>query len=140
MKSKTIQAVVFTGVFSTVVMAPALAHETPTAPADWLAKTSPYTADDLDMKKVKKLYKRKCKKCHGSKGNGKGSGAQDLEIKPPDFTVPEYKNRKDGQMFWIMMNGSEGTDMEKYGPGTYANISEDDLWKLVTYIKAVFPK
>lgn len=45
------------------------ANKTATAPADYLAKTNPYDVDDMDdiKKSAKKLYKRKCKKCHGKK-------------------------------------------------------------------------
>ena len=141
MKIKSVQALVLGAIFSVAAMTPAVAHETPTAPADWLAKTNPQDADDLDMKKVKKLYKRKCKKCHGMKGNGKGSAAGDLEIKATAFNEPGYlEGRKDGQLFWMLMEGSEGTDMEPFGPGTDVNLSEDQLWQLITYMRSAYTK
>jgi len=119
-------------------------HKMPTAPDEYLEMENPY-ADEVDdelLKSAGKLYKRKCKKCHGTKGDGKGSSAADLEIKPNDFTEPGYlAGIKDGQLFWIMLKGgSEEAEMEAYGPGTDANISEDDLWKLVTYIREKFSR
>ncbi len=124
-------------------MANAGGHEIPTAPDEYLKMENPYAEADEDvLKAAGKLYKRKCKKCHGSKGDGKGSSAADLEIKPPDFTKPGYlAGIKDGQLYWVLLKGgSEEAEMEAYGPGTDANISEDDLWKLVTYIRTNFSK
>ncbi len=114
-------------------------HELPVAPDEYLKMENPYgsEADEDVLKSAKKIYKRKCKKCHGSKGDGKGSSAADLEIKPNDFTEPGYlSGMKDGQLYWIILKGgSEEAEMEAFGPGTDANISEDDIWKLVTYIR-----
>jgi len=144
MKIKLIQSLLLGVVFSTATLSTAFAHETPTAPADWLAKKSIYTEDDIDdafLKKAKKLYKRKCKKCHGPKGDGKGSAASDLEIKPPKFNAAGYMaDRKDGQFFWILMNGSEGTDMEPYGPESDVGLSEEKLWQLIAYLRSAFTK
>ena len=47
-------------------------HKTPTAPAEFLEMTNPYDVDDVDedfLKSAKKVYKRKCKKCHGTDGD-----------------------------------------------------------------------
>ncbi len=119
-------------------------HKIPVAPDEYLKMENPYAgeADEDLLKHAGKIYKRKCKKCHGTKGDGKGSSAADLEIKPPDFTKPGYlAGIKDGQLFYIILKGgSEEAEMEAYGPGTDANISEDDIWKLVTYIREKFAK
>ena len=117
-------------------------HEMPIAPDEYLKMENPFAGDEDVLKSAGKLYKRKCKKCHGSKGNGKGSSAADLEIKPNDFTEPGYlAGLKDGQLYWIMLKGgSEEAEMEAFGPGSDANISEDDLWKLVTYMRMTFSK
>ncbi len=120
-------------------------HTVPTAPDEYLKMENPY-ADELEnedlLKQAGKFYKRKCKKCHGTKGDGKGSSAADLEIKPLDFTEPGFlAGIKDGQLFWITLKGgSEEAEMEGFGPGTDANLSEDDIWKLVTYMRAKFTK
>ena len=115
-------------------------HVTPTAPADYLAMESPFEVDDEDvLKAAKKIYKRKCKKCHGTSGDGEGSAADEIEIKPTAFNVAGYfEKKKDGQLYWIIEKGSEGTEMEAYGPGTDTNLSEEEMWKLVTYMRATF--
>ncbi len=117
-------------------------HVTPVAPADYLAMENPFDAEDPDedvIKRAKRLYKSKCKKCHGADGDGQGSAAEDIEIKPTDFTVAGYFDEKsDGQLYWILEKGSEGTEMEAYGPGTDTNLSEEEMWKLITYIRNKF--
>jgi mono/diheme cytochrome c family protein len=126
-----------------VSVANAGGHEIPTAPADFLVMENPFAEDMDDAKLIKKagrLYKRKCKKCHGGKGNGKGSSAADLEIKPPVLNAPGYMDsRKDGQLFYILSKGgSEDAEMNAYGPGTDANLSDERMWKLITYMRAKF--
>ncbi len=115
-------------------------HVTPTAPAEYLAMENPFEADDEDvLKAAKRIYKRKCKKCHGTAGDGKGSAADEIEIKPTAFHVAGYfEKTKDGQLYWIIEKGSEGTEMEGYGPGTDVNLSEEDMWKLVTFIRTTY--
>jgi mono/diheme cytochrome c family protein len=62
-----------------------------------------------------------------------------MEIKPTAFNEPGYlASRKDGQLYWISLEGSEGTDMEPFGPGTDANYSEEELWQVITYIRSSF--
>ena len=139
-------------IFSTVIGAAFLVsatvvnaggHKTPTAPGNYLSKTNPYSVDDMDeiKKSAKKIYKRKCKKCHGKKGDGKGSGAEDMDPMPTAFKASGYlKGRKDGQLFWVIEKGSDGTEMNSFGPGSDTNLSEDDIWKVITYIRSTFTK
>lgn len=129
---------------SLTMVANAAEHKTPTAPADYLAMESPIDMDDVDdafLKKTKRLYKSKCKKCHGMSGDGKGSAAEDIEIKPTAFTDAGYMaGKKDGQLFWIMKEGSKGTEMEAFGPDSDAGLSEERLWKLIAYMRSNFTK
>lgn len=116
-------------------------HKTPVAPAEYLAMENPIDMDDVDakfMKKVKRLYKSKCKKCHGMEGDGQGSAAADMVLKPTAFNTPGYFERKDGQLFWIIKEGSKGTEMKAFGPGTDVNLSDEEMWKLIAYMRTKF--
>lgn len=140
MKISTVLCAVPAIVSLTAVSVMAQDHVTPTAPAEYLAMENPYELDDEDvLKAAKRIYKRKCKKCHGTAGDGKGSAADEIEIKPTDFTTAGYfEKKKDGQLYWMIELGSEGTEMEAYGPGTDVNLSEEEMWKLVTFIRATY--
>jgi len=117
-------------------------HEIPEAPPEYLAMVNPINYEEVDedfLKDAGKLYKRKCKKCHGVNGDGKGSKAEFFIISPAAFSAPGYlETRKDGQLFWIMMNGSEGTEMEPLGPYSDVGLSEEQLWQLIVYLRRTF--
>jgi len=117
-------------------------HKIPDAPANYLAMKNPVSSDDVDskfMKKVGRLYKSKCDKCHGAEGDGKGSAAADIVIKPTAFNGPGYlKSRKDGQLFWAVKEGIKNTEMKAFGPGTDVNLSDEEMWKLIAFMREKF--
>ena len=87
------------------------------------------------------VVKKKCSKCHGSKGDGKGSSADGLKVAPTAFNAAGYmKKVKDGQLYWITEKGSEGTDMEAFGKGTDANLSEKKIWAVIKFMRKEFGK
>ncbi|MEK9628276.1 MAG: cytochrome c [Nitrospinota bacterium] len=72
-----------------------------------------------------------CKICHGVTGNGFGIMAQGLNPPPRNFTCSEtMKTISDGQLFWIIRNGSPGTGMP-----AFKNLSDREIWLIVHYIR-----
>ena len=72
-----------------------------------------------------------CKVCHGPTGNGFGMMAQGLAAMPRNFTCPEtMKEVSDGQMFWMIKNGSPATGMP-----AYKFLSDDEIWTLILYLR-----
>lgn len=70
-----------------------------------------------------------------------GKSAKDLTPPVTAFANPGYlKDRKDGQLFYIIEQGSKNTDMEGFGPGTSYNFSLDDIWNLVAFMRSKFQK
>ena len=138
---KKIVAAVISGAFIlTGSAAVAASHKTPTAPADYLGMKAPKMSKK-DLKKGAKIYKKKCKKCHGAKGDGKGSSADGLKVAPTAFNVKGYfKKVKDGQLYWITEKGSQGTDMEAFGKGTDVNLSEKKIWQVIGFMRKEFGK
>ena len=113
----------------------------PDAPADYQKKKNPLKSKKKIVKDGGKIYKRKCKKCHGEAGDGQGSAAGDLGYAPTAFSKPGYlKGRSDGQLFFIIEKGSAGTDMEAMGKGTAVNLSEEEIWKVITFMRKEFTK
>jgi len=119
-------------------------HLIPDAPPEYLKLINPVNLNKLDkqtQRRVARLYKNKCRKCHGVEGDGNGPHAEFLEIKPAAFSATGYMaKRQDGQLFWIIMHGSPGTDMEPRGPGTRENLTETEIWSLIAYIRHTFSK
>jgi len=81
-----------------------------------------------------------CSQCHGITGKGDGAVAvnRGLDPSPRDFTNPEFhKARTDGELFWVVNNGSPGTAMPKMtGAGM---INEEQAWHVILYIRT-FPQ
>lgn len=137
---KKILAVIISGVFMVTASVAMAGHVTPTAPADYLSKKSPKVSKKA-LKKGAKIYKKKCAKCHGSKGDGKGSSADGLKVAPTAFNAAGYmKKVKDGQLYWMTEKGSEGTDMEAFGKGTDVNLSEKKIWAVIKFMRKEFGK
>lgn len=74
-----------------------------------------------------------CFKCHGSEGKGNGKLAAFLDPSPRNFTNMEWqKDRSDGELLWIIKNGSEGTGMASMAP---SEITQEEAWYVITYIR-----
>ncbi|MBI5286756.1 MAG: c-type cytochrome [Deltaproteobacteria bacterium] len=141
MRIKAIAGIIVAAIFIvTVPILSAEEHKTPTAPKEYLDMKNPFKASKDVMERAEDIYMKKCKKCHGEKGDGKGSASKDLEIKPRVYNKEFLSKIPPGQLFWITEKGSPNTDMEAFGPGSETNISKDDIWKLITYIYEKFGK
>ncbi|MDH5719414.1 MAG: c-type cytochrome [Spirochaetia bacterium] len=114
----------------------------PEAPAEYKSKKNPIAESADAIAAGEAIYKKKCEKCHGNSGDGKGKNAENLENKPIDLTKPGYMaGRSDGQLFWfIVTGGKKGNEMDGYGPGTSDNLSEEDIWKSILYLRKNFTK
>ncbi|OGW15188.1 MAG: hypothetical protein A3K09_05645 [Nitrospinae bacterium RIFCSPLOWO2_12_FULL_47_7] len=71
-----------------------------------------------------------CQACHGVTGNGLGI-TPTPQTTPRNFTCFEtMKDITDGQLFWIIQNGSKDTKMP-----AYKNLEEDQIWQLILYLR-----
>jgi mono/diheme cytochrome c family protein len=76
-----------------------------------------------------------CYTCHGTEGRGDGPAGAELVPPPRDFTDPKfYGLRTDGELYWVVANGSPGSSMFAYAPQI---ISHDDAWYVVTYVQTL---
>lgn len=89
----------------------------------------------------KKIFEGKgtCVNCHGKKGDGLGVAGKVLTPGPRDFTNCKFHNKRkyDGELMWILKNGSPGTGMVALVPGI---ISEEDGWKALAYERSFCAK
>ncbi len=77
-----------------------------------------------------------CKVCHGVTGNGLGMMAQGLNPPPRNFTCKETMAEvPDGQLFWIIKNGSPGTGMPPY----FRTLADQQIWQIILYLRQ-FPQ
>ena len=111
-------------------------RKTPMAPPAVHNLTNPLRATDENIQAGERLFHKQakplaCKLCHGESGNGKGD--PDFESTPParNFTCAQTMNGlSDGQLFWIIRNGSPNTSMP-----AYADLPPDDIWRIIHYLR-----
>lgn len=139
MKFSKVMLVLVTGLF--VVSAYASAAEkditVPRVPADQLAAAKamknplPATPDNIAKGKAVFEGKGTCFTCHGMSGKGDGDAGKALDPTPRDFSNADFhKLRTDGEMFWVIKNGSAGTGMISYNP---AMITDEETWQVILY-------
>ena len=111
----------------------------PLVPADKLAearaRTSPLPQSPEIVKQGKALYDGKggCFNCHGKDGDGKGPLAVQLNPSPRNFQHHGFwRHRTEGEIFWIIKNGSPGTGMV----GFSELLTDEDIWSLIPYLRS----
>ena len=112
-------------------------RSTPTAPQEFLDKKNPLPADDRNLKSGEFIYQLQgqpiaCKTCHGVTGDGQPqSGYTDYNPPPRNFSCAEtMKTLSDGQLFWIIRNGSPHSRMY-----AFPSLSDKQVWQLIHYIR-----
>jgi len=107
------------------------------APSGERNRKNPIEKSPENIAKGKMLYYKQarptaCGLCHGLRGNGNGRLAPGLEPAPRNFTCsPTMQEIPDGQLFWIIGNGSRGTAM----PAHKNTLSEKEIWQLIHFIR-----
>ena len=99
----------------------------------WENRFSP-TPENIDKGKAIFHGKAFCVTCHGKDGKGIGKIPGLVGKLPRDFTDKAWQDvRTDGELFWILKNGSPGTDMAPFIPLV---LSEEEAWQVVLYIRS----
>jgi mono/diheme cytochrome c family protein len=107
------------------------------APEDYYNRSNPLTANPALVAAGRRLYEKEaspgCQMCHGIKGDGRGPLSGQFDPPPRNFACAQtVKGIPDGQLFWIIQNGSPGTSM----PG-FSALREDQIWQLVMYLRVL---
>lgn len=94
--------------------------------------TNPLQASPNLLEKGKALYEGKgtCANCHGMAGRGDGPGGANLNPPPRIFKSRGFwKHRTEGEIFWVIKNGSTGTAMIPFG----GLLSDEEIWTVIQY-------
>ena len=100
---------------------------------------NPLPATEDTIEKGKKLFHGKafCVTCHGKDGKGFGGDIEPGTLKGPlprNFTDKEWQAvRTDGELFWILKNGSKGTAMAPFVP---LILTEEEAWQVLRYVRS----
>ena len=86
--------------------------------AEARALTSPLPKSAETVAQGKSIYEGKgvCFNCHGKEGDGNGPLAAQLNPSPRNFRHHGFwRHRTEGEIFWVIKNGSPGTSMVGFG-------------------------
>jgi mono/diheme cytochrome c family protein len=111
-------------------------RKTKKAPEKFLPMTNPLPASKETIQAGKTLYHQTakplaCSQCHGEQADGRGPLGASMFPAPRNFTCGETMNKiSDGQLFWIIKNGSPGTGMM-----AFSGLPDEEIWQLIHYIR-----
>jgi len=111
-------------------------RNTPQAPEPVYRMTNPLEPTPENLQAGEALFEidaqpTACKVCHGFGGDGLGVIFERLTPKPRNFTCYYTMDEiSDGQIYWIIKNGSPGTRMPSFGA-----LSDKEVWQLTLYIR-----
>ena len=94
------------------------------APESAKAEQNPYEGSADAATAGKARYHLRCARCHGERGEGSGN--------IPPLRAAIIRRVTPGEMFWFITKGDVKNEMP-----SWANISKDERWKIVTYVKAM---
>lgn len=96
---------------------------------------NPFAADTLkNPDRAAFVFSTFCQPCHGSGGLGDGTVAQRGFPPPPSFFADRAMRMKDGQVFHLVTYGQGNM------PSLAAQVSVDDRWRVVEYLRTLQSK
>lgn len=109
-------------------------RSTAKAPEDFFNITNPLEGTTENIEKGRLLFQLDaqptCTVCHGS-GDGLGMMSGGLTPPPRNFMCKDTMEKiSDGQLFWIIKNGSPGTGMP-----SFSDLSDEQVWQLIHFIR-----
>ena len=106
------------------------------APAALYNRVNPLQANRSNLRAGKELYEELsnpgCAVCHGDAGDGRGQLSDQFDPAPRNFAcAATVEGIADGQLHWIIQNGSPGTAMP-----SFAYLNDEEIWQLVIYLRS----
>lgn len=68
------------------------------------------------------LYSDHCAQCHGADGEGRGHH--------PAVDTPRVANASDGELFWLLTNGSHGMP-------AWARLPAAERWQIIRFVRSL---
>jgi len=82
------------------------------------------------------IFKQYCQKCHGKRGDGQGTMAADLQIKPRDFTDAEVMlTRTDWEIFLGIKEGGAPVGLSEQMTAWEDTLTEEEIRDVAVFIR-----
>ncbi|MCW5960700.1 MAG: cytochrome c [Pyrinomonadaceae bacterium] len=92
--------------------------------------TNPFNDSAENLERGKYIFTKSCAVCHGPTGAGDGPVIPKFP-NPPSFKTETSRALADGELFHVITRGRNNM------PAAEANVSTEDRWKLVLYIRTL---
>jgi len=107
-------------------------------PASYRDARNPYSPDANIIGEGRALYQENCASCHGATGMGNGEIANSLNPSPALLAhMIHMPMSVDQYLLWSIYDG--GVTLGTAMPAFKEVLTQDEIWKIVTYMRAGFP-
>lgn len=102
-------------------------------PADYAGKRNPLPATAENIQAGKRLFEKKCVRCHGESGRGDGPDGARLNPRPANLAhVRRMRMASDAYFFWTISEG--GAQFNTEMPSMKATLEDAEIWQLILYL------
>ena len=108
-------------------------------PPDYQSARSKVSRDAVSILEGGQLYNKHCSSCHGV--NGQGNGDAGKSLMPSPALLSYMINRPvsaDEYLLWAISDG--GKQFQTSMPAFKDDLSRNDIWKVIAYMRAGFSK
>lgn len=105
--------------------------------SEWVAPDSaeklenPLQASERIINAGNQIFQQLCAVCHGKNGKGDGITASTLQPKPANLHDNTIQSQSEGAIYWKIKEGRPPM------PGFKSQLSDQQMWALVTFIKSL---
>ncbi|MGK7369350.1 MAG: c-type cytochrome [Candidatus Halalkalibacterium sp. M3_1C_030] len=103
------------------------------APEEARKLENPLEKSDRVLNASKQIFAQLCSVCHGKAGRGDGPTSSVLQPKPADLSSETIQAQTDGEIYWKIWEGRPPM------PGFKSQLSEQQAWAVVHYIRSLSP-
>ncbi len=108
-------------------------------PADYANATNPYDGQADAVAQGKDLFTTNCSSCHGENADGAGAAGAALDPKPANLQQTA-KETDPAYMHWVISEGGQAAGLSSAMVAYKGILSNDDIWKIVTYLESSYGK
>ena len=108
----------------------------PAAPAPYAGKTNALKGNSDAAAKGKDLFTQNCVSCHGADAKGDGPASAALTPKPANLVVV-VPVASDDYLLWRISEGGAFAPFNSSMPAQKNNLSETEIWQVVTYLQTL---
>lgn len=106
-------------------------------PTDFANMKNPFQGNADAVTAGKQVFTANCETCHGADAKGDGPAGASLNPKPANlqYTVKETDA---AYMHWVITEGGAAAGLSSAMPSFKGVLSDDDIWRVVTYLRQTY--